>query len=71
MARTPNLTAAEAILAEGTPLANGGLRLDPNARYIAWDMGTYGPFADEDEARAYQRAHRMTGSSIVTAGELG
>jgi hypothetical protein len=40
-------------------------------RYITWDMGDYGPFADEAEARAYQRANRMTGSSIVTKDDLG
>lgn len=35
-------------------------------RYIHWDMGVYGPFADEAEAKAYQRTHRMIGSSIDT-----
>lgn len=35
------------------------------ARWIEWDMGTYGPFADDAEARAFQRANRMTGSSIT------
>ncbi|QFP94874.1 hypothetical protein SEA_MARSHAWN_88 [Mycobacterium phage Marshawn] len=32
--------------------------------WIEWDMGDYGPFDTEAEARAYQREHRMTGSSI-------
>lgn len=31
---------------------------------IDWDMGTYGPFESYEEARSYQTAHRMTGSSI-------
>lgn len=35
-------------------------------RYIEWDMGTYGPFPTEADARAFQRAHKMTGSSITT-----
>lgn len=32
--------------------------------WIEWDMGDYGPFASHDEARDFQQAHRMTGSSI-------
>lgn len=34
--------------------------------WIHWDMGVYGPFPTYDEARAYQREHAMTGSSVDT-----
>ena len=33
--------------------------------WIEWDMGDYGPFATEAEARAYQRTHALTGSTIA------
>ena len=39
----------------------------PAAYEIEWDIGTYGPFPTYAEARAYQREHRMTGSSVVPA----
>lgn len=39
--------------------------------YVEWDMGTYGPFADTDEARMYQRANGMAGSTVVRSDELG
>lgn len=31
---------------------------------IEWDMGEYAGFTSEADARAYQRAHRMTGSVV-------
>ncbi|AHJ86606.1 hypothetical protein Jolie2_56 [Mycobacterium phage Jolie2] len=35
---------------------------------IEWDMGDYPGFESYDEARDFQRAHKMTGSVIVPAG---
>lgn len=35
------------------------------AYWIEWDMGDYGPFTTEAEARTYQRTHGLTGSSIT------
>ncbi|QHB37840.1 hypothetical protein I5G63_gp100 [Mycobacterium phage Imvubu] len=38
---------------------------DARPHVIEWDMGDYGPFDSYDEARAYQREHKMTGSVVV------